>query len=81
MSTLAPVTPTGSINGINSTFVVVTTSTTMEVYKNGQLQMDGGADYTLSTATTTGTATTTLTFQPASIPQTGDALVAWVFNQ
>ena len=89
MSTFAKFTPTGTINGVNPTFTVVALPSSAELYKNGQLQTDGGADYTLtlgtSTSTTTGTATTTITatfsFAPASIPQSGDTLTAWVFTQ
>lgn len=61
-------TPTGTINSVNTSFTLAHTpvGTSLSLYKNGQLQIAGGADYTLATATITyGTA-----------PKTGDVLVA-----
>jgi hypothetical protein len=71
MSTFVGITPTGNVDGVNAVFTVPT-YTSIEVYVNGQLQ-------TLSTDYILGG--TTVTFVPASIPQSGDILTVWVFNQ
>ncbi len=81
MSTFNMIAPTGSVNGVNSVFTLGTNlPSSAEIYINGQL-MTNSADVTLSTATTTGTATATLSFIPSAIPQTGDTILAWIFNQ
>jgi hypothetical protein len=62
-------TPTGTINGVNTTFTLAHTVSpvaSLSLYKNGQLQIAGGADYTLATATITY----------GSAPKTGDVLTA-----
>ena len=59
--------PTGTINGVNTTFTLAATpvANTEEVYVNGILQNSGvGNDYTISGAT--------ITFLSGAIPQTGD---------
>lgn len=64
-------TPTGTINGSNDTFTVANTPNpagSLHLYKNGQLMIAGGADYTLATAT--------ITFAAGAIPKTGDVLTA-----
>jgi len=81
MSTFVGTTPTGSVNGVNMVFTLGTfLPTTLEVYVNGVLQ-NPGVDYTLSTATTTGVGTATISFAGTSIPQSGDILNSWIFNQ
>lgn len=59
--------PTGSINGVNTAFVLAATpaSGSEHVYKNGILQAGSGVDYTLSVAT--------ITFVVA--PETGHKIV------
>lgn len=62
--------PSGTIDGSNAAFVMAHTpspAASLSCYKNGQLMIAGGADYTLATATAT--------FVSGSKPQTGDALV------
>jgi hypothetical protein len=62
-------TPTGATNGVNTTFTLSQTpspSTSLAVFLNGLL-MSAGVDYTLSGAT--------ITFLPASVPQSGDILL------
>lgn len=62
--------PTGSINGSNATFTlayVASPPSSLQLYLNG-LRMDQNVDYTISG--------TTITFVPASVPQTGDVLLA-----
>lgn len=62
-------TPTGTINGVNTTFTLANTpspTASVHLYKNGQLLYAGGADYTLATATITMT----------TAPKTGDVLSA-----
>lgn len=64
-------TPSGTINGSNDTFTVANTpnpAASVQLFKNGQLMIAGGADFTLSTAT--------ITFVAGAIPQTGDVLRA-----
>jgi hypothetical protein len=61
--------PTGATNGVNNTFTVSQTpspSTSLSVFLNGLL-MSIGVDYTFSG--------TTITFLPASVPQSGDILL------
>lgn len=60
-------TPSGSINGVNTSFTLSQTpiAGSEHVYRNGQLQADGGVDYSISG--------TIITF--VSPPLTGDALV------
>lgn len=61
--------PTGTINGVNTTFTLAATPVagTEEVYVNGILQNSGaGNDYTISGAT--------ITFLSGAIPQTGDVI-------
>jgi hypothetical protein len=66
-------TPGGTINGTNPTFTLAhsdtATGTSLMLIRNGVLQTGAGVDFTLSG--------TTITFVTASIPQTGDTLVAW----
>jgi hypothetical protein len=62
-------TPTGAINGVNSSFTLSQTpnpTASLEVYRNGLL-MSIGVDYTLSGSV--------VTFLTASIPQTSDTLL------
>lgn len=62
--------PAGSIDGSNATFTLANApspSTSLAVYRNGLL-LKQGTDYTRSGST--------LTFQPGTIPQVGDGLVA-----
>ena len=70
------VTPTGTVNGTNTTFTftpAMTTATNLSLIltRNGVVQQGGGNDYTLTTSTST------VVFTTASIPQTGDILQAW----
>ena len=63
-------TPSGSINGVNTTFTLATTPSSpgsVHIYLNG-LRMSPGVDYTISGST--------ITFLAGSTPQTGDVLVA-----
>jgi hypothetical protein len=59
-------TPSGSVNGANTTFTLANTPTagSEEVFLNGMLQEPGGNDYTISTATIT----------MATAPLTGERL-------
>jgi hypothetical protein len=62
--------PTGLINSSNVTYTLAHTpspAASLELYKNGQQLIAGGADYTLATATIT----------MVSAPKTGDVLVAY----
>ncbi|MGA2183661.1 MAG: hypothetical protein ABSH47_11580 [Bryobacteraceae bacterium] len=62
-------TPTGLVNGINSTFTLAVApnpASSLAVYRNG-LRMQGGADYSFA-----GSA---ITFLSGQLPQTGDTLV------
>jgi hypothetical protein len=62
-------TPSGTINGVNTSFTLLHTvspTASLSLYKNGQLQIAGGADYTLSGSTITY----------GSAPKTGDVLTA-----
>ena len=64
-------TPTGTINGVNATFTLVTApnpAASLELTRNGIVQ-ESGLDYTLST--------NVITFLAGAIPQTGDTLLAW----
>ena len=70
-STFVEYTPTGSIDGSNAIFTVPVVPTEMQLFKNNGLVIDG-IDYTF--------AGSTITFNPSSIPQTGDTLRAWVFR-
>ncbi len=60
----------GTIDGVNDTFTIPTTPTTMAVvFKNGMAQLEGsGNDYTRSGAT--------VVFEAGNLPQTGDNLLA-----
>jgi hypothetical protein len=63
-------TPSGAINGLNTSFGLLATpspSTSLNVYLNG-LRMDPGVDYTVSGST--------INFATASTPQPGDLLLA-----
>lgn len=63
-------TPTGAINGANTTFGLAFTpspTTSLQLYLNG-LRMDQGVDYTITGST--------VTFASVSVPQTGDVLLA-----
>jgi hypothetical protein len=63
-------TPAGTINGTNGSFTLANTpspAASLTLFLNGLLQ-DQGVDYTL--------AANTITFAPASLPQTGDILRA-----
>ena len=60
-------TPTGTINGTNDEFTLATApspAASLMLYKNGQLMIAGGADYTLVTLT--------VTYAAGAIPITGD---------
>lgn len=61
--------PTGDLDGVDTTYVLANTpvSGTEHVYLNGILQNAGGNDYAISG--------TTITFEAASIPQTGDVVL------
>ena len=64
-------TPSGTINGSNTTFTLANTPVTGTVclYANGIRQNAGGSnDYTIST--------NTITFNAGATPQTGDVLLA-----
>lgn len=64
-------TPSGSIDGTNAAFTLAHTPSpvgSLQLYKNGQLMIAGGADYTLVTATAT--------FVAGAKPKTGDVLIA-----
>jgi hypothetical protein len=63
--------PTGTINGVNDTFTVANAPSpagSLALYKNGQLMIAGGSDYTLTT--------NSIVFVAGAIPQTGDVLTA-----
>ena len=63
-------TPSGSINGSNTSFTLAHTPSPagdLQLYKNGQQLIAGGADFTLATATIT----------MVSAPATGDVLIAF----
>ena len=60
-------TPSGTINGSNDAFTLATApspAASLHLYKNGQLMIAGGADYTLVTLT--------ITYVAGAIPLTGD---------
>ena len=60
-------TPTGTINGVNDTFTVTTApspAASLQLFKNGQLMIPGGADYTLTT--------NSIVYVAGAIPITGD---------
>lgn len=64
-------TPAGSLDGLNSTFTLSAApspAASLSLYRNGLLML-AGTDYTLTGST--------VTFQPASIPQPGDLLQAY----
>ena len=69
------ITPTGTINGTNTTFTIpnmdTATGNSLSLYRNGVLQQSGGNDYTLTIAAGGGT----VVFTASSIPQTGDILL------
>jgi len=63
-------TPSGTINGSNTSFTLAHTPSPaagLQLYKNGQQLIAGGADYSLSSATITMT----------TAPTTGDVLIAF----
>lgn len=63
-------TPSGTINGINTTFTLAfapNPGASLLLFLNGLLQTGGGVDYTLSSST--------ITFVTA--PSTGDSLIAF----
>jgi hypothetical protein len=63
--------PAGAVNGTNLAFALAFTpspAVSLRLYKNGML-LQQNADYSLSG--------TTITFTSSSIPQTGDAIVAY----
>lgn len=65
-------TPGGVIDGANATFTLANTptSSSLQLYKNGQLMSSGaGNDYTLSTST--------ITMLTGAIPKSGDVLKAY----
>jgi len=65
-----PVTPTGTIDGVNAVFVSPTAPTVgLAVFRNGLLQ-DPAISYTLVGST--------ITFNAANIPQVGDDLMVLV---
>jgi hypothetical protein len=60
-------TPTGTINGTNDTFTLAQAPSpagSLHLYKNGQLMIAGGADYTLTTLT--------IVYAAGAIPITND---------
>lgn len=62
--------PSGTIDGTNVTFTLAHTpnpALSLELFKNGQEMIAGGADFTLATAT--------ITFTSASKPHSGDTLI------
>lgn len=62
--------PVGTVNGVNTTFTLASTPSpagSLELYRNGLL-MRQGSDYQITT--------NVITFFLASVPQTGDLLVA-----
>lgn len=62
--------PSGTIDGSNLVFTLAHTpnpALSLELFKNGQEMIAGGADFTLATAT--------ITFTAGSKPQTGDTLI------
>jgi len=66
-------TPSGTINGVNATFTLTNSpspTTNLKLFINGINQRPGAAeDFTLSGAT--------ITFVSASIPETGDTIIAF----
>ena len=65
-------TPTGTVNGVNDTFTLANAPSpagSLELYKNGLLQLAAGTDYTLTTST--------IVYAAAAIPQAGDVHRAW----
>lgn len=64
------VTPTGTVNGVNTTFTLPAApspANSLKFYVNGQLMAAGGEDYTLASATITTIAA----------PPTGSVLRCW----
>jgi len=64
-------TPSGAIDSVNAVFTLAHTpnpAASLDLFKNGQLMIAGGADFTLATAT--------ITFTSAAKPQVGDVLIA-----
>ena len=62
--------PAGAVNGVNAVFTLAATPTpaaSLELYRNGLFQLQG-TDYTISGST--------ITFFLASVPKSGDLLVA-----
>lgn len=60
-------TPTGTVNGSNDTFTLANApspAASLHLYKNGQLMIGGGADYTLTT--------NSIVYVTGAIPITGD---------
>jgi hypothetical protein len=65
-------TPSGTIDGSNAVFTLAHTpspAASLKLFKNGQLMIAGGADYTLATATAT--------YVSGAKPQTGDVHIAF----
>lgn len=65
-------TPTGTVNGVNATFTLASTpnpAASLQLYKNGQLMLPGGVDYTLTT--------NSIAYVAGAIPKTGDVHVAF----
>ena len=64
--------PSGDIDGINDLFILTDTPSpqgSLQLYKNGLLQMSGvGNDYTLSV--------NTIIFEPTNVPRLGSNLLA-----
>lgn len=60
-------TPTGTVDGVNDTFALSKTPTSLQLYKNGQ-RLDVTTAYSI--------AGSSVVFQTDYIPQTGDSLVA-----
>lgn len=76
MSTFASQIPTGSVDGTNTLFTVSINTSPLngfEFYINGVLQ--SVVDYSWTQATGTATITTT------TPPNTGDLLIAWLWQQ
>lgn len=70
-ATFTEYTPTGTIDGVNVTFTVPVVPVEIQLFKNNGLVIEG-LDYSITSST--------ITFNPSAVPQTGDTLRAWVFR-
>lgn len=66
----------GAINGTNTLFALPVIPGQLQVYRNGVFQTDQADGLVDWDITWSGTA---IQFGSASLPQTGDILVAWVW--